>query len=66
MCKYYSWFFYLNFSFALKFPVLILVRSIEKKKNVARAVSLNIDLQDMTELDRDVVIAALQRGEKRR
>src|SRR5690349_18781985 len=53
------------FTFAHKFPVFYArVHSFEKKKKVGRVFSLSIDLQDISELDRDVVIASVQRREK--
>lgn len=53
------------YQFRFEYPVL-LVRSIEraKKKNVGRGVSLNIDLQDISELDRDVVITVCCKEER--
>lgn len=58
-------FFLLSSNFFLRdVSSLVLSDGEERKKKLGRVVSLNIDLQGISELDRDVVIASHGEGKK--
>lgn len=53
-------------TFSIVFLRALFPVSSSRSGEVGRVVSLNIDLQDISELDRDVVIALCRRREKNR